>query len=139
MRLLGQKTTNAKIFGEVDKASEHLKFIRNIPDFIIHNHNMKRVDLRLNKNYAVIEIKVIDSVSKKKKKEIRKDIDKLLKFMKHPNLHYQHAVEIIIGEERFLEIVKHIMRSNQQGTYKIDIIYFNVDTWKLTNWIIKRK
>jgi len=109
---------------EVNKEYQHYFEQGKIPDFIIHIPNT-------NKNLAVIEFKLATS------SRIENDLQKLVEFKK-PELKYDYAIEVIIGNGISLERArKTIEKLSKRIGEEIIIIWFNTDSWRTKESIIK--
>jgi len=106
------------IQAEVDKEYQHCFKKGKIPDFIIHVPSSQ-------KNLAVIEFKLATNP------QIENDLQKLVEFKKHPNLEYDHAIEVIIGNKVELERVKKSMEKlSKPDNEEIITVWFNTDSWQ---------
>lgn len=117
------------IQAEVDKTYQHYFKKGKSPDFIIHTPESDN-------NLAVLEFKLATRL----KKDIKKDIRKLLMFKNHPKLRYIYGIEVLLGTKRSLENrKKDINNWDRKGGEEIIIIEFNTDSWKAIHSIINFK
>jgi len=117
------------IQAEVDKRYQNIFKKGKIPDFIIHLPNSRR-------NLAVIEFKL----ATRKAEDIKKDIKKLVKFKTKEELNYNHSVEVILGTNQALDVLRTIINNwNKFEGEEIIIIEFNTDSWKADHSVIQFK
>lgn len=117
------------IQAEVNKRYQNIFKKGKIPDFIIHLPNSKR-------NLAVIEFKL----ATRKAEDIKKDIKKLVKFKTKEELNYDHGVEVILGTNQDLDVLRaDINNWNKFEGEEIIIIEFITDSWKADHSVIQFK
>ncbi len=117
------------IQAEVDKRYQNIFKKGKIPDFIIHLPNSKR-------NLVVIEFKL----ATRKAEDIKKDIRKLVKFKTKEELNYDYGVEVILGTNQDLDVLRaDINNWNKFEGEEIIIIEFNTDSWKANHSVIQFK
>jgi hypothetical protein len=106
------------IHPEVNKKYQHYFEEGKIPDFIIHVPNS-------DENLAVIEFKLTNNP------KIKEDLAKIVEFKTNTKLKYKYGIEIIIGDTNALKKPKRkINKLTKSGGTKINIIWFNTNTWK---------
>ena len=117
------------IQAEVDKRYQRIFKKGKIPDIIIHLPNSKR-------NLAVLELKL----ATRKAEDIKKDIKKLLKFKIKGELNYNYGIEVILGTNQALDVLRaDINNWNKFEGEEIIIIEFNTDSWKADHSSIQFK
>ncbi len=108
------------IQAEVNKRYQHCFENGKIPDFIIHEPGTQ-------KNLAVIELKLASNF-----RNLKGDLKKLVEFKNNQALEYAFAIEIIIGDNAFLNKAKEcILGMEKTKGEEIIIIYYNTCSRKV--------
>lgn len=112
------------IQAEVNKTYQRIPNLNKMPDFLLHKPNS-------NENLAVIEFKLASN-----NRQIEEDFKKLVAFNKR--LGYKILIEVVIGHEKSLaKAQSYIEQLKNRDGEEINIIYFNTDSWRANDSIIK--
>lgn len=129
--IIGLFSEDIVIQAEVSKKYQDIPNLNKIPDFLLHKPNT-------DKNFAVIEFKLA-FYKTTFNSDIKEDFKKLVAFKQ--KLHYDHLIEVVIGQKTQLTTAKERIENNLNDSdgEEIIIIEFDTKSWRANDYKIKYK